>query len=283
VALERATVIHEAPREYLPDMDTAAEHITITEHHVPVPGGRLFAREWTPRDGIAGASPVVLLHDSLGSVELWRDFPALLAYAVRRPVIAYDRLGFGQSSPRHDPPSMRFIDEEAELYFPALRHALGFTEFSLVGHSVGGGMSLVIAATMPDSCQHVVSESAQSFLEPHTLDGIRAAKLQFDNPAYFARLTRFHAEKARWVLDAWTETWMSPAFTDWNLDPYLSRVRCPTLVIHGDADEFGSVEFPRRIARGVQGRSQLEIIDGCGHVPHREQPARILSLIADFL
>lgn len=264
-------------------MGTAAEHVVIAEHRVPVPGGIVFVREWTPPDVIDGASPVVLLHDSLGSVELWRDFPERLARAVRRPVIAYDRLGFGQSSARHDPPSMRFIDEEAELYFPAVRQALGFTTFSLFGHSVGGGMSIVIAASMPESCRHVVSESAQSFLEPHTLDGIRAAKVQFENPAYFAKLTRFHGEKAQWVLDAWTETWMAPAFADWTLDPYLSRVRCPTLVIHGDTDEFGSVAFPRRIARGVQGVSQLEIIDGCGHVPHREQPARILSLVAAFL
>jgi pimeloyl-ACP methyl ester carboxylesterase len=129
----------------------------------------------------------------------------------------------------------------------------------------------------------VVSESAQSFLEPHTLDGIRAAKVQFANPATFDKLTRFHGAKAQWVLDAWTDTWMSPAFANWTLDPYLSRVRCPTMVIHGDADEFGSVEFPRRIARGVQGRSQLEIINGCGHVPHREQPDRILSLVTEFL
>jgi pimeloyl-ACP methyl ester carboxylesterase len=264
-------------------MGTSAEPITIGEHRVPVPGGSLFVREWTPPLVVDGASPVVLLHDSLGSVELWRGFPERLARAVRRPVIAYDRLGFGQSSARHDPPSMRFIDEEAELYFPAVREALGFPDFSLFGHSVGGGMSLVIAATMSAYCQHVVSESAQSFLEPHTLSGIRAAKVQFENPAYFAKLTRFHGAKAQWVLDAWTETWMSPAFANWTLDTYLSRVRCPTMVIHGDANEFGSVEFPRRIARGVQGRSQLEIINGCGHVPHREQPDRILSLVTEFL
>jgi len=264
-------------------MGAAAELITIAEHRVPVPGGSLFVREWTPPLVVDGASPVVLLHDSLGSVELWRGFPERLARAVHRPVIAYDRFGFGQSSARHDPPSLRFIDEEAELYFPAVREALGFSDFSLFGHSVGGGMSLVIAAAMPDYCQHVVSESAQSFIEPHTLDGIRAAKVQFDHPATFAKLTRFHGEKAQWVLDAWTDTWLLPAFANWTLDPYLSGVRCPTLVIHGDADEFGSVEFPRRIARGVQGMSQLEIIHGCGHVPHREQPERILSLVADFL
>jgi pimeloyl-ACP methyl ester carboxylesterase len=264
-------------------MGTAAEPITIGEHRVPVPGGSLFVCEWTPPLVVDGTSPVVLLHDSLGSVELWRGFPERLARAVHRPVIAYDRLGFGQSSARHDPPSLRFLDEEADLYFPAVREALGFTHFSLFGHSVGGGMSLVIAAAMPDDCQHVVSESAQSFIEPHTLDGIRAATVQFENPAHFAKLTRYHGEKAQWVLDAWTDTWMSPAFANWTLDPYLGRVRCPTLVIHGDADEFGSVEFPRRIARGVQGRSQLEIIDGCGHVPHREQPSRIVSLVTDFL
>lgn len=264
-------------------MGTAAEQLTIRERHVPVPGGTVFVREWSPVNVILGVSPVVLLHDSLGCVDLWREFPALLARRAMRPVIAYDRLGFGQSSSRQAPPSMRFIDEEAEIYFPALRDALGFTNFSLFGHSVGGGMSMVIAATMPKFCEHVVSESAQSFLEPHTLDGIRAAKAQFENPAYFAKLTRFHGHKAQWVLDAWTETWMSPAFTNWNIDAYLRRVRCPTLVIHGDADEFGSVEFPRRIARELGGVAQLEIIDGCGHVPHREQPGRILSLVADFL
>lgn len=261
--------------------------LEVHDQLVPVPGGEIFVREWvpapTPAGGAANAAPLVLLHDSLGSVELWRDFPKLLARAVQRPVIAYDRLGFGRSSARREPPSLRFIDEEAEVYFPAVRQALGFTDFSLFGHSVGGGMSIVIAALMPDFCEHVISESAQSFLEPHTLDGIRAAKRQFENPAYFAKLTRFHGDKAQWVLDAWTETWMSPAFTDWTLDPYLRRVRCPTLVIHGDADEFGSVAFPRRIASGVQGVSQLEIIAGCGHVPHREQPGRIVSMVADFL
>lgn len=263
------------------------QDVVVHDQLVPVPGGEIFVRTWTPEMTSAGgaghAAPLVLLHDSLGSVDLWRDFPNLLARAVQRPVIAYDRLGFGRSSARHEPPSLRFIDEEAELYFPAVRRALGFTSFSLFGHSVGGGMSIVIAATMPECCEHVISESAQSFLEPHTLDGIRAAKRQFENPAYFARLTRFHGDKAQWVLDAWTETWMSPAFTDWTLDPYLSRVQCPTLVIHGDADEFGSVAFPRRIARGVHGVSQLEIIEGCGHVPHREQPSRILSMAAGFL
>ncbi|QJR37697.1 alpha/beta fold hydrolase [Gemmatimonas groenlandica] len=264
-------------------MRTDEEHVTLREHHVPVPGGQLFVREWIPRHVIDGAAPLVLLHDSLGSVELWREFPVRLARTVRRRVIAYDRLGFGRSSSRREPPSLRFIEEEAELYFPAVRRALGFTNFSLFGHSVGGGMSIVIAATMPDVCERLVSESAQSFLEAHTLDGIRAAKRQFENPAYFAKLSRFHGDKAQWVLDAWTETWTSPAFADWSLDPYLTLVRCPTLVIHGDADEFGSVEFPRRIARGVQGVSQLEIIEGCGHVPHREQPDRILSLVTEFL
>lgn len=261
--------------------------VVVHDQLVPVPGGEIFVRTWTPEMTSAGgavhAAPLVLLHDSLGSVDLWRDFPKRLARAVQRPVIAYDRLGFGRSSARHEPPSLRFIDEEAEVYFPAVRQALGFSNFALFGHSVGGGMSIVIAATMPDFCEHVISESAQSFLEPHTLDGIRAAKRQFENPAYFAKLTRFHGDKAQWVLDAWTETWTSPAFNDWTLDPYLSLLRCPTLVIHGDADEFGSVAFPQRIARGVQGASQLEIIAGCGHVPHREQPGRIVSLVADFL
>lgn len=264
-------------------MGTAADHVTIRDRHVSVPGGDLFVREWRPHDVPASGTPLILLHDSLGCVELWRDLPAQLAHAVNRPVLAYDRLGFGKSSARHAPPSVDFINEEADVYFPAVREALGLTTYALFGHSVGGGMSLAIAAAAPAWCEQVISESAQAFVEARTLDGIRLAKTQFADPAQFAKLARWHDDKARWVLEAWTDTWTSPAFTHWSLDPYLAKVHCPVLVIHGDRDEYGSLAFPRRIAHGVRGVSQLAIIEGCGHVPHREQPTHVLSLITAAL
>lgn len=249
---------------------------------VEIPAGRVFVRTWTPRPG-SGELPVVLLHDSLGCVDLWRDFPELLARRLARPVIAYDRLGFGKSSARRELPSVNFIREEAEISFPAVRRALGVTEYALFGHSVGGAMALLIAASLREPCRAVVTESAQAFVEDRTLAGIRQAREQFAQPEQLAKLARWHDDKAAWALKAWTEVWLSPEFAAWSLEPDLPRVRCPVLAIHGDRDEYGSVAFPRLIGSLVGGPSDVAILEGCGHVPHRERPDDVLDRVAMFL
>lgn len=256
--------------------------VRIEDTEVDLGGGRVFVRQWSPASAISD-TPVVLLHDSLGCVELWRDFPAALAARLGRRVLAYDRAGFGRSSSRSDPPSLDFILDEARDRFPALRDALGLERYGLLGHSVGGAIAVVIAALDPGRCAFVVTESAQAFVEARTLDGIRSARSQFEQSAAFARLARWHGDKARWVLDAWTQAWLHPAFADWSLDPWLPRVRCPVLAIHGDRDEYGSTAFPRRIAEGVAGPAEQQVLDDCGHVPHREQPERVLQRIDAFV
>ncbi len=248
---------------------------------VEVPGGKVFTRRWSVHT--ARHPPLVLLHDSLGCVDLWRDFPGELALACDRDVIAYDRLGFGKSSARRDVPSLQFIHEEAALYFPALHQTLGLSNFSLFGHSVGGGMALMIAALHPEHCTAVITESAQAFVEERTVTGIRTAMQHFAQPEPFAKLERLHGDKARWVFAAWTETWLSPDFSSWSLDAHLGRVRCPVLAIHGDLDEYGSLEFPRRIASQVNGYSEQFILRGCGHIPHREKKTQVLQACRTFL
>ena len=253
----------------------------VVDSLVQVAGGSVFVRRW--RAVPAARAPIVLLHDSLGSVEQWREFPAALALATGREVVAYDRLGFGRSTPRATRPGVAFIDEEARTFFPAIRQALGMRRFALFGHSVGGAMAVVIAASSADACDAVITEAAQAFVEARTLAGIRAAAAQFSEPSQFARLARWHGDKARWVLDSWTEVWLAPEFANWSLDANLARVRCPLLAIHGDEDEFGSEEFPRRITARAGGRSELAILKNCGHVPHRERQDAVLSLAAAFL
>jgi pimeloyl-ACP methyl ester carboxylesterase len=255
--------------------------IHCLDSFVDASGGRIFVRHWS--EGLSNRPPVILLHDSLGSVEQWRDFPAALAQATRRHVVAYDRLGFGKSTQRIERPSADFIREEAEKLFPALCRALGITRFILFGHSVGGAMALMIAAEQSEACGGVVTEAAQAFVEPQTLMGIRSAKAAFSNPEQFARIVRWHGDKARWVLDAWTEVWLSPQFLTWNLDGHLGKVICPVLTIHGDRDEYGSLAFPRRITSQVKGPSTMAILSGCGHIPHREKKDEVLRWVSDFL
>ena len=253
----------------------------VEDRWVDGEAGRVFVRRW-PVEG-SGRAPIVLLHDSLGSVAQWRDFPSKLAQATSREVIAYDRLGFGQSDPRDERPSPGFVREEATSSCAAVRDALQLQHFVLFGHSVGGAMALEIAAAEGARCVGVVSESAQAFVEPRTRAGIRDAKAAFASDAQMARLQRWHGDKARWVLEAWTEVWLDASFDDWSLRDCLPRVHCPVLAIHGDGDEYGSLSFPCTIADGVAGPSRMVALQGCGHVPHREQEAVVFEIVTEFL
>jgi pimeloyl-ACP methyl ester carboxylesterase len=255
--------------------------VSSADGTVKVPGGTVFVRRWNPAT-VSSNCPLILLHDSLGCVELWRDFPGLLARQLGVPVLAYDRLGFGRSSERKDIPGAGFIQEEAEHTFPALLDGLDVTDFALFGHSVGGAMALVIASKAGDLCRAVVSESAQAFVEDRTISGIRAAKANFQKPEQLDRLRRWHGAKAQWVLDAWTEVWLSPAFASWNLTSDLPLVRCPILVIHGDTDEYGSVQFPKFICQNAGGPTEWHTLKECGHVPHREQMDTVIDLVSRF-
>jgi pimeloyl-ACP methyl ester carboxylesterase len=256
--------------------------VQVSERSIAVPGGDVYVRTWMPRLP-AAEIPVVLLHDSLGCVEMWRSFPAALAERLNRPVIAYDRLGFGRSSARTALPSLRFINEEAEIFLPAILEALGQNKAIAFGHSVGGCMAVAWAGRHPAVCPGVITESAQAFVEEQTREGIRRSVADFDDPATLAKLARYHGAKAPWLLRAWRDIWLSPEFADWSLESDLRKVRCPLLAIHGDRDEFGSSRFPEAICEFAGARSEKLIIPDCGHVPHREQQDVVLQAMARFL
>ncbi|WCM91294.1 alpha/beta hydrolase [Acidovorax sp. NCPPB 2350] len=247
------------------------------------PRGRLFARHWSPAQAQRALAPIVLFHDSLGCVDLWRSLPARLCEATARPVIAYDRLGFGRSAARAGRPPLDFIAEEAREFFPALRGQLGIGRFVALGHSVGGGMAIECAARFARDCEALVTIAAQVFPEERTLAGIRQAREQFRDPAQVQRLMKYHGDKAPWVLDAWIERWLDPAFAPWSLAGVLPGVACPVLAIHGGQDEYGSTRHPRRIGELAAGAAEVAILPGAGHVPHREDEPGLLALVARFL
>lgn len=255
------------------------------EFHVGTDDGRLYARQWQPssRGADGTAAPLVLFHDSLGCVALWRDFPERLAQATGRRVVTYDRLGFGRSDPHPGMLDRRFVHAEARDGFRVLREHLGIADFIAFGHSVGGGMAIACAAADAAHCKALVTESAQAFVEDRTLQGIRDAQQQFAQPGQMERLRKYHGDKADWVLHAWIDTWLAADFADWNLDDALRRVTCPVLALHGEHDEFGSARHPERIAALAAGPATMRLLPGCGHVPHREQAEVVLGLVGDWL
>jgi pimeloyl-ACP methyl ester carboxylesterase len=255
--------------------------LIVHEHKIDVPNGWIFAREWLPEDA-AGAA-LLLLHDSLGCVDVWRDFPAMLAAESKRRVIAYDRLGFGRSQARVGALSSSFVREESEVFIPHLLRSLRLDTFIPFGHSVGGGMAMYCGDTLRRSCAAIITVAAQMFAESKTLLAIAEAKQAYAQPERLARLEKYHGSKAPWVLQAWTETWLSDDFAKWSLRDTLPSIRCPILAIHGELDEFGSLEHPRMIEALAGGRRRTVILSGVGHLPHREQQLNVLQIATDFL
>jgi pimeloyl-ACP methyl ester carboxylesterase len=265
--------------------------LTTQEYQLSVSGSTVYAKQWQP-DELSSVVPIVMLHDSLGCVDLWRDYPALLAQAFGRSVIAYDRLGFGRSDLRVGLPSIDFIKEEAEYYFPQIKKQLGLDNYLLLGHSVGGGMAINIAARDAD-CLGVITLAAQAFVEKETLAGIEKAKALFQQPEQVKRLAKWHKVnakvggqsdvKALWVLNAWIEVWLSKAFLTWSLADCIDKVLCPVLALHGEHDEYGTQAFPQFIAERVSGASKYLILEDCGHIPHREKTAEVNHAISTFI
>lgn len=251
--------------------------IDVQDRQVEIGRGQLFARIWGSR--AEPAAPILLFHDSLGSVELWRSFPEKLAAATNRRVIAYDRLGFGRSDPFPGKLALDFVREEGREVVPLIQEQLGFSAFIACGHSVGGGMAVETAAHLRDDCVGLITMGAQALIDDRIRDGIRVAQAEFAKPENLARLNRYHRDPA-WVVDAWIETWLDPAFAGFSLDEALAQVRCPVLAVHGRDDEYGSVDHARRIAAG---RGEAAILDGIGHVPHREAPDRLVGLLEGFI
>ncbi|WP_321848104.1 alpha/beta hydrolase [Pseudomonas paraveronii] len=245
--------------------------------------GNLYAKSWPGPQITQNQPPIVLLHDSLGSTQQWRDFPMRLADATGHPVIAYDRLGFGKSDPHPGLLGASFISDEAKESFSAVIEQLSIGRFIVFGHSVGGGMAVSIARAYPDQCQAIITESAQSFVEDRTLDGILVARDSFSDPSQMKRLEKHHGSKAKWVLDAWVNTWHLPEFSQWCLDEDLPLVRCPILAIHGENDEYGSSRHPKRIVALAEVPVRFECLSKCGHVPHREQEKEVLDAIRSFI
>lgn len=263
-------------------MNTSNKTVSLEDLWIEARAGRLFARSWSPDNG-SRLAPVILMHDSLGSVELWRDLPEKLCAATGRRIIAYDRLGFGKSAEHPDKLALDFVGTEADTDFTAVKEALGIERFVLFGHSVGGGMSVNCAARFGDACVALITVSAQAFLEDRTVQGLKEAKEFFRDPVQMDRLKRYHGDKAPWVLDAWIGSWLHPDFASWSLREVLPRVKCPALVIHGAEDEYGSPAHPKLIAEFARTSVQLEIIPDTRHMPHREKEAEVIELVRAFL
>ena len=247
-------------------------------------GGHRLEYAWFGT-GHSKASPIVMLHEGLGSLSLWKEFPQRLADATGRRVLAYSRYGYGASDPLSGPRTVDFMHVEALEVLPELRKALGLHELVLFGHSDGASIALIHAARSALPVNAVIALAPHVFVERYGLESIAEARLAFldVDDDLRTKLARRHedVESAFW---GWNDIWLNPAFTQWNIEALLPEIACPVLTIQGLDDEYGTLEQIERIARGIR-PSQLTRVEfaDCKHSPHRDQPDALLAEIAAFL
>jgi pimeloyl-ACP methyl ester carboxylesterase len=249
---------------------------------------RLFVRDhqleaatW-PSDR-AGARDLLLLHEGLGSVGTWRDFPARVAAASGWRVSAYSRLGYGASDPAPLPRSVAFMHEEAEGDLPAVVDALGLTRPVLFGHSDGGSIAIIAAARAPERFAALILEAAHVFVEDVCVATIEHLEQAYATGDLRARLLRHHGSNVDAAFRGWSDIWLEPAFRAWTLEALLPAVVCPVLVIQGRDDRHGTLAQVEAIARGVSGPVRTLVLDDCGHAPHREQAEQVLAATVALL
>lgn len=249
------------------------------ERRINLAGGDVEAR-WA---GEPAPTAIVLLHEGLGSVAQWRDFPEALAARTGRPVFAYSRFGYGGSSPCALPRPHDYLEREAVDVLPRVLEAAGVEGGWLVGHSDGASIALLYAALCPGpGLRGVVLEAPHVFVEPAGEGELRRAREAYERGDLRARLMRYHGDRVDVAFYGWNDTWLDPAYASWNVEPRLPAVRVPSLLLQGEFDPYGTRAHVDAIARQVGAPATLRLLP-CGHAPHRELPDETLAVIAAFV
>lgn len=248
--------------------------------HLAVDGGDIEVATWGPAP--AEAPSLILLHEGLGCVDLWRDFPARLARATGRGIVAYSRLGYGRSSPVTPPLPLDRMAREAERVLPRLIDALAPRQFALIGHSDGATIAAHYLAGSPDPrLERAVLIAPHFFVEASNLAAIRATRDAFETGDLRHRLARYHGPNVDGAFYGFAETWLAPAFRDWDMRADIARWRHPVLFLQGNDDPYGSPAQAQ--AAAASPLSRITNLDACAHAPHLEQPDVTMSLITAFL
>ncbi|SEK57208.1 Pimeloyl-ACP methyl ester carboxylesterase [Aquimarina amphilecti] len=226
---------------------------------------------------------ILFLHDSLGCIELWRNFPNKIKEVTNCNVLSYDRQGYGKSDGFSQTERDKdYLKTEANI-LAKLIDILRLKEVILFGHSDGGTIALLTAALYPEKIKGIITEGAHVFVEKQTLQGVREAKIAYKTTNLKDKLTKYHYKNTEDVFIMWTDTWLSPQFIDWNIESYLSQIECNSLIIQGENDEYGTLAQVHSIVQKTSGKSEPFIIPNIGHTPHKEATELVLQKTTNFV
>ena len=242
--------------------------------------GRRIETAWL-EPANASAPSIVMLHEGLGSVALWRDFPCRLAARTGCGILMYSRYGYGRSEPLAERRQVDYMHHEATVVLPEVLRRHRVVKPVLFGHSDGASIALIYAGSFPDGPRGLILEAPHVFVEDLTVSSIQAAKRIFETGDWRAKLERYHDDPEA-VFWGWNDIWLDPRFRSWNIESYLTSIRCPVLVIQGRDDEYATAAQVDSIVRHVAATEAMLVPD-CGHSPHRDQPEVTLARVESFL
>ena len=224
---------------------------------------------------------LVFLHEGLGSVSHWRDFPARVAASTGCPVTVYSRYGSGQSDVLSEPRTVRYMHDEALHTLPALLSQLKIKNPILIGHSDGGSIAIIYAG-VHNHLRGLILLAPHVFVEDLGVESIAKAKIAFETTKLPEMLARHHRDAAR-TFWGWNNIWLDPAFRSWNIEEYLPGIKCPTLLIQGLDDQYGTMAQVEAIRKQSGATVEVLELENCAHSPQRDQPEKVLEQITKFV
>lgn len=245
--------------------------------------GHALEYEWLEAGG-PQAPTLVFLHEGLGSVSMWRDFPDRLAAATGWGAFVYSRAGYGASDPCALPRPLTYMHDEARIVLPELLRAAELRDVVLVGHSDGASIAIIAAGegTCP-GLRGLVLEAPHVFCEELSVKSIAAAAAAFTNGDLRQRLERHHGANVDCAFWGWNRAWLDPGFRQWNIEAFLPAIGVPALVVQGADDEYGTMAQVREIEAKIGGTVEVAVFEKCGHSPHRDRPDEVLETMAAFI
>lgn len=231
-----------------------------------------------PREG---APAIVFLHEGLGSVSMWRDFPQKVADATGCEAVVYSRAGYGRSDPAPLPRAVSYMHDEGLAVLPALLAELDLERPILFGHSDGGSIALICAGGTDTPLAGVIAMAPHVLVEDISVSSIAQAKVAWATTDLPARLGKYHHDVEA-VFRGWNDIWLHPDFRAWNIEEYLPRIAVPVMAIQGEDDEYGTMDQIERIAAQAKDVELVKLAD-CRHSPHKDQPQAVIDAVVEFV
>lgn len=243
-------------------------------------GKKLWIEQWLVQDDPTRPT-LIFLHEALGSVSLWRDFPQLLCQTLGYNGLIYDRKGHGLSDPMDKARDKNYLHEEALVDLKEIIQLFDIQQPILIGHSDGGSIALIYAAHYPTYA--IITAAAHSYVERTGAGGIETAIEQYEQTVFREKLQKYHGDKTDALFYAWAETWLSADFADWEIDSLLPQIQAPSLLLQGENDPYASQQHLLDIARHMGSNARAVLIENCGHMPHLQAKEKTLQLMVDFI